>query len=134
MVPFSFVIINRLINIDNTGVKFLGTPGRVITSIKELSRYDSTLEILERTLFWRHMAPTAPDTAYCFPFSKRDPFVLDQCPDVYFAADQDNFDTRLFEGDGGQKVRLISVPNFEKTKMFVMVNLRTLECEVVAFN
>jgi DNA polymerase delta subunit 2 len=56
------------------------------------------LLILERTLQWRHMVPTAPDTLACYPFSDRDPFIMQQCPHIYFAGNQPEFQTRVLEG------------------------------------
>ena len=79
------------------------------------------------------MIPTAPDVTYCYPYSDKDPFVLDDCPAVYFAGNQKEFGTKMFEGKDGQKVRLISIPNFEKDKTCVLLNLRNLNCELLAF-
>ena len=36
--------------------------------------------ILEDSLRWRHMAPTAPDTLACYPFYIEDPFILSETP------------------------------------------------------
>lgn len=58
----------------------------------------SRLDLLAKTLSWRHMAPTAPDTLTCYPFADEDPFVLQQCPHIMFAGNQPAFDTRLHEG------------------------------------
>lgn len=56
------------------------------------------LDLLACCLQWRHLCPTAPDTLTCFPFGADDPFVLQQCPHIMFAANQPEFDTRLLEG------------------------------------
>lgn len=115
---------------------------------------------MERTLRWRHLAPTAPNTlgtshvlvwvffpwwichwnnpfstqrlhhtrlsrfSYsislnkiikklyktsqcifyiiqltgCYPFTDRDPFLIESCPHVYFIGNQEKFDTRLMKG------------------------------------
>lgn len=44
------------------------------------------VSLLEDTLSWRHMAPTAPDTLPCHPFCHSDPFVMKHTPHVYFTA------------------------------------------------
>lgn len=44
------------------GVKFLGTSGQTISDIYKYIDGDDRLKIMERTLRWRHVAPTAPDT------------------------------------------------------------------------
>lgn len=56
------------------------------------------LSIHENTLIWGHLFPTAPDTLGCFPYIKTDPFVIEQCPHVYFAANQPEFCSKLVEG------------------------------------
>jgi hypothetical protein len=37
-------------------------------------------------------------------------------------------------GDNGQKVRIISIPKFSETSEIVVVNLSTLESEVIRFS
>jgi DNA polymerase delta subunit 2 len=76
------------------------------------------LKMAEDTLFWSHMAPSAPDTLCksktrqttgnrpfffstfigCHPFQDSDPFLLKDCPHVYFIGNQPQFETRLVEG------------------------------------
>lgn len=104
----------------------------------------------ERTLEWSHIAPTCPDTLCtfarvascfcrspsfshpgCYPFSDRDPFILQQTPHVYFVGNQPKFETRLIEGEDGQRTRIILVPKFSRTGEVVLVNSATLECRVV---
>ena len=57
---------------------------------------DTMVDMLETS----HMAPTAPDTLYSYPFPDRDPFVLESTPHVYFAGCQDEFSTQLLEAPG----------------------------------
>ena len=45
------------------------------------------------------MAPTAPDTLGCCPFTDTDPFILDECPHIYFAANQPAFASELVTDD-----------------------------------
>ena len=65
------------------------------------------LDLLAKTLSWRHLAPTAPDTLTCYPFSDDDPFVLQQCPHILFAGNQQQFETRLLEGRKGRVVMAV---------------------------
>jgi hypothetical protein len=46
-------------------------------------------------LQWRHMAPTAPDTLSCFPLAGTDPFILESCPRVFFAGNQESFASKV---------------------------------------
>jgi DNA polymerase delta subunit 2 len=94
------------------GRHFVGTAGQPLENMFRFSRYEeaepmssgTSLEILEQTLLWQHMAPTAPDTLGCHPFKVMDPLILAQCPDVYFAGSQPDFATKVVEGPEGQKV------------------------------
>lgn len=53
---------------------------------------------LERTLDWRHYVPTAPDTVPTYPYRSTDPFVMTECPDIYFAGNMAKYDTKLITG------------------------------------
>lgn len=79
-------------------------------------------------MYWRHMAPSAPDTLWSYPFQDRDPFIIEQTPHVYFIGNQPQLEERLLSGPEGQKVRIILVPSFAETGIIVLVNLKTLEC------
>lgn len=115
------------------GLRILGTSGQNITDIQRFSNLDCPLDAMEKTLQWRHIAPTCPDTLSCYPFSDQDPFILDSCPHVYFVGNQKKFATKIVKGDHGQTVRLVAVPTFCKTFTCVWLNLRSLECEPMRF-
>uniref|UniRef100_A0A8D3CHY6 DNA polymerase delta subunit 2 n=1 Tax=Scophthalmus maximus TaxID=52904 RepID=A0A8D3CHY6_SCOMX len=119
-------------NVD--GVRFLGTSGQNVSDIQRYSSMDSHLEILEETLRLRHLAPTAPDTLGCYPFYQKDPFILEECPHVYFSGNAPTFESKLIKGADGQEVLLVTVPEFSSTQTACLVNLRTLECEPVRFS
>lgn len=42
--------------------RILGTSGQPVDDVRRYSDIDDPLEILEKTLEWGHIAPTAPDT------------------------------------------------------------------------
>ncbi|XP_031263427.1 DNA polymerase delta small subunit-like isoform X2 [Pistacia vera] len=117
--------------LDN--IRFLGTSGQNIDDLQKYSEAKDQLEFMERTLKWRHLAPTAPNTLGCYPFTDRDPFMIESCPHVYFAGNMDKYDTHLLKGSEGQLVRLVSIPKFSKTGIAVVVNLRNLECHTLSF-
>ncbi|XP_038906225.1 DNA polymerase delta small subunit isoform X2 [Benincasa hispida] len=100
--------------------RFLGTSGQNIDDLEKYSEAKDKLEFMERTLRWRHLAPTAPNTLGCYPFTDRDPFLIESCPHVYFIGNQDKFDTRLIKGAEGQMVRLIAIPRFCENGVAVM--------------
>lgn len=113
------------------GVRFLGTSGQNIDDLNKYSYADDQVDFMERTLKWRHIAPTAPDTLGCYPYTDKDPFIIDECPHVYFCGNQQNFMSRILKGEDGQLVRLVSVPHFYDTGIAVLVNLKDLNCHVL---
>ncbi|TFK26408.1 hypothetical protein FA15DRAFT_667499 [Coprinopsis marcescibilis] len=103
------------------------------------NRNHSRLSILESTLKWRHMAPTAPDTLWCHPFIEEDPFILYETPDIYIVGGQKRFGTKLVEGERAGKgrkprCRLVMVPHFGRTGVLVLINLRTLAVKCMNFS
>ncbi|GAB2266912.1 DNA polymerase delta subunit 2 [Dionaea muscipula] len=115
-------------------IRFLGTSGQNIEDLDKYSDAKDKLEFMERTLRWRHIAPSAPNTLGCYPFTDKDPFLLESCPHVYFVGNQDRFDTRLLNGAEGQMVRLICIPRFCESGVAVVLNLRSFECHALSFD
>jgi DNA polymerase delta subunit 2 len=78
----------------------IGTSGQPIQNIQKVCGHDTLepIEWLERSLEWRHLCPTAPDTIPCMPFYKNDPFILKECPHIYFVGNMDKFQTKLYKG------------------------------------
>ncbi|TFK90949.1 hypothetical protein K466DRAFT_542531 [Polyporus arcularius HHB13444] len=102
------------------------------------------MKLVESTLRWRHVAPTAPDTLWCHPFFLKDPFVMAQTPDLYIVGNQPAFATKLVQDDGDEDVedeterstkrcRIVLLPRFRESGLLVLVNLRTLEVRRVQF-
>ncbi|KAI8562086.1 hypothetical protein RHMOL_Rhmol03G0007500 [Rhododendron molle] len=105
--------------LDN--IRFLGTSGQNIDDLEKYSEAKDKLDFMERTLRWRHIAPTAPNTLGCYPFTDRDPFFVESCPHVYFVGNQDRYDTRIIKGSEGQVVRLVCIPRFGETGIAVVL-------------
>ena len=76
----------------------LGTAGQGVDDVYRYSTQEGRLSILEYTLRWAHLFPTAPDSLGCFPYQHEhtDPFVLRDCPHVYFAGNQPKFATSTY--------------------------------------
>jgi len=96
---------------------------------------DERMQTLQRSLEFQHLAPTAPDTLGCYPFAEKssDPFVMSECPHIYFAGNQPRFESTLVQGPAGQRTRAIMVPDFQLEHTCVLVNLETLECRPMSF-
>ncbi|KAI9775310.1 MAG: hypothetical protein M1839_001294 [Geoglossum umbratile] len=118
---------------DVDGWRMLGTGGQPVDDIFKYVEGSNRLVMMERMLRWRCVAPTAPDTLWCYPFQDKDQFVLEECPHVFFVGNQPSFETVLISGPAGQTVRLITVPKFRETGEVVLVDIETLEVESVRF-
>ena len=120
---------------DVDGVRVLGTSGQPLDDMQRYQPGDDRMRTLERSLEYQHLAPSAPDTLGCYPFAEKaeDPFVMRQCPHIYFAGNQPRFETKLVTGPAGQRVRAIMVPDFHLEHTCVLVNLETLDCRPMSF-
>lgn len=49
-------------NMIHIASRFLGTSGQNVDDLENYSEAKDKLEFMERTLRWRHLAPTAPNT------------------------------------------------------------------------
>lgn len=114
-------------------ILIVGTAGRVVRSIQELSSLNDATGILEKCLTWRHLAPTAPDSVYAFPFQDNDPFVINERPHVFFTGNQEAFNVKL-SVDGAKRTRFLAIPSFKNTQTCVLLNLRNMISEVMAFS
>jgi DNA polymerase delta subunit 2 len=101
-------------------------------------KYDA-LDAMQMTLELRHICPTSPDTLRSYPRLEADPFVIDECPHIYFSGNQEAFGERLLIDQKSkqqiyrQGVKLISVPSFQRTRSIVLMDLGTLQCYEVSF-
>ena len=89
------------------------------------------LDLLECMMKWQNIAPTAPDTLWSYPFKDRDPFVLDEWPHIFVVGNQPQFGRRDFVVDDKTVIKIIAVTVFSKTNQIVLLDLNTLETEVV---
>ncbi|MBW0460358.1 hypothetical protein O181_000073 [Austropuccinia psidii MF-1] len=116
------------------GTTFLGTSGQNLDDIYKYVTHEDRLQLAAQMLEWSHIAPTAPDTLWCYPFQEEDPFILTELPGVYFIGNQPKFETKLVEfpsAKGDKKTRLILVPRFSKSGTIVLVDPVTLKCQSV---
>jgi DNA polymerase delta subunit 2 len=87
--PYQCEIESRLI---------LGSSGQNIDDIRKYSTVDDPIAAMKNTLKWSHIAPSCPDTLPCYPYFDEDPFIISQCPHVYFCAqNSEEFQTDTFE-------------------------------------
>lgn len=116
---------------DMDGLRVLGTSGQNIDDIlKYYSHPVEAVDVMARTIKWQNIAPTAPDTLYCYPYDDLDPFTLTETPHVFFAGNQAlaGFQDYCI---GEAKVKLVSVPKFSETGEVILLDLETSEVTVV---
>lgn len=113
------------------GWRMLGTGGQNVDDIFKYVDSEDRLGMMEAMCRWRCCAPTAPDTLWSYPFQDDDPFVIKECPHVFFVGCQPQFGTKVISGPEGQAVRLITVPSFSESKQIVLVDSETLDVSVV---
>lgn len=132
--------------IEVNNIRMLGTSGQ---NIEDFLRYLPSdlveeegiiLKLMESNIKWQNIIPTAPDTLYCYPYENYDPFILNnETPNVYFVGNQDKFETKTIELERDHheeakeniRVKLLSIPKFSKTGEIVLMDLDTLETEVI---
>ncbi|KAF1920258.1 DNA polymeras-like protein subunit delta-2 [Ampelomyces quisqualis] len=116
---------------DIDGFRVLGTSGQTLSDLSKYVDNVDSLDVMEMMLRWRCIAPTAPDTLWCYPFQDDDPLLVKECPHVYFAGCQGAFGVKKIEGPAGQEVLLICVPRFKDSGQVVLVDLETRDVELV---
>ncbi len=94
------IIVPTCIRSDFFGCRFLGHSGQPLDSMmRYISINDNNkIELLEKTLHWRHMVPTAPDSIACMSFAASDPFVITESPHIYFSGNADSYQTKVVTG------------------------------------
>jgi DNA polymerase delta subunit 2 len=79
------------------------------------------------------LAPTAPDSLWCQPYSGFDPFIIQELPDVYFVGNQPKFQTEMVT-IGSKSVRIILIPDFELTSSLVVLESGNMDCTEIEFD
>lgn len=107
------------------------SPSGLVTSPSPpVFRTLTELEALERTLQWSNICPTAPDSVGAVPTTD---FVLTETPQLYFCGNcEEGFATKITTTTT-TKTRLVCIPKFHETGEAVLVNLRTLDVELLRF-
>lgn len=132
--PYAFSISSNEPSEVKQTLRLLGTSGSPVRDVIQYSGgLETALGAMEGCLKWGHIAPTAPDTLGCYPFHDKDPFIIEKAPHVFFAGNQEAFQTKECDIDGKQ-VRLIAIPEFSKTREVCVLNLKNLECFAISFD
>ena len=106
---------------------FLGTSGENINCIMQYTSINDPLIAMEKTLQWGHLAPLAPDTFRIYPFTEKDPLLIEKIPDIYFISGKNDFNMKNIEMNFDEKnkrnVTLIELPDFSSTFKGIIFNV-----------
>ena len=106
---------------------FLGTSGENINCIMQYTSISEPLIAMEKTLEWGHLAPLAPDTFRIYPFTEKDPLLLEKIPDVYFISGKNEFKMKKvefnYDEDSKKSVTLMELPDFSSTFKGIVYNI-----------
>ena len=112
----------------------LASSGQNLNDIFKYTDSYERLDLVQSTLDACHIAPTAPDTLWCHPYSSSDPFILNKKPHVYIVGNQPQFETRKVEDSHGNQTRIILVPPFHSSATLVLLDTYTLETRTVVLS
>jgi DNA polymerase delta subunit 2 len=116
---------------DVDGARVLVAGGQTVADLLKYVDDVSPLSVMEMMLRWRCIAPTAPDTLWCYPFQDADPMIVSESPHVYVVGCQSEFGTKVIESPRGEQCLLVCVPRFAATGCVVLVDLEGWGVEVV---
>ena len=106
---------------------FLGTSGENINCIMQYTSISEPLIAMEKTLEWGHLAPLAPDTFRIYPFTEKDPLLLEKMPDMYFISGKNEFKMKKvefnYDEDSKKSVTLMELPDFSSTFKGILYNI-----------
>ncbi|KAF8305344.1 hypothetical protein DL93DRAFT_358754 [Clavulina sp. PMI_390] len=126
------------------GNGLLATSGQNLDDVFKYLESEDRLGMARAMMQWRHIAPTCPDTLWCYPFFDGDPFLLDYSPGIYAVGNQPSFASSLVEsevypGDDETsdahraRTRVILVPRFSTSGEVVFVHSTSLEIKTMRF-
>jgi DNA polymerase delta subunit 2 len=106
---------------------FLGTSGENINCIMQYTSINEPLIAMQKTLEWGHLAPLAPDTFRIYPYTDKDPLLLERIPDMYFISGKNDLNTKVIEmnkdGKNKKNVTLLELPDFSSTFKGILFNI-----------
>lgn len=118
-------------------IHYVNTDPIEITDASNDSVEADVLDVVECTIKWGHVAPTAPDTLWTYPYSDKDPFILSDCPDIYVVGNRTKFEYRNLRQHRAEDARIctiISVPSFHDSGNLILLNTRTRQVELINFS
>ncbi|SOV73886.1 DNA polymerase epsilon subunit b, putative [Plasmodium sp. gorilla clade G3] len=122
-----------LFSIDNINICCMsGEPVHNITSYSKNNKMNA-LKLIAQS---RILSPTSPDTLGCYPFTKNDPFCLNDdntYPHIFINGNCSNLEVQYMQNDNKQLPLLVCLPNFHISPKAFLINLKNLEYKILTF-
>ena len=111
----------------------LGTSGQNVTDIIQYTSAEDAVAALDLIAQSRYLAPTAPDTLGCYPFTTVDPLVIEPASvNLIFAGNQMDSNVK-FVAEG--KLCLASIADFAVSASILLVNVNDIhDTKVIRFD
>lgn len=108
--------------------------GLIIEDFRRQSKLNF-YETAKLILATRNWAPTSPNTLEVFPFTSKDPLVIRTLPDALVVSGAPDFklDELVINDNHKSRVKLVFVPNFDKSRKIVLADFDSWRFEVVNF-
>jgi DNA polymerase delta subunit 2 len=101
---------------------FLGTSGQNVSDVVQYTNASDGLEALDLIARSRYLAPTAPDTLGCYPFTTVDPMVIrNPVPHVLFTGNQMKTGFQLM---ADEQLCIASIADFSVAPSIMLINTR----------
>ena len=106
----------------------LGTSGQNVTDVMQYSNRVDALDALDLITQSRYLAPTAPDTLACYPFTTVDPLIIGEenggFPHLIFAGNQANTNSKKI-ANGNAVIACVS--DFSVRPSLLLININNLD-------
>jgi len=115
------------------GLCILGSSGQNVTDVLQYTSAADGLEALDIIARCRYLAPTAPDTLACYPFTTMDPLVItENPPSLLFASNQ--AETK-FKHVADSRLCLVTIADFCVSPSVLLVNVHDVDdVKVIRFS
>ena len=87
---------------------------------------------MKYSLYYQNLAPTAAHTLNSYPFTKKDPLLMQATPDLYLCGNSESFSEYLLKVEDSV-TKLLCVPKFSKTGEVIILDLSDYKAYKVSY-
>lgn len=115
-------------NIDE--MSLLCVSSQPLNDLKFFFPFETEHSILEKTLNWKIIAPTAPDTLPCYSLGNLDPFIITETPFIYVSSTKKEFGISRYKNKDNETL-ILSLPEYSETGRVFLVKKKNLSVSEV---